>query len=390
MSARSRVALFALLALSVALGPVAAAGAFPSAVDGSANADQTTATPVDTIPPGTTAITIELEPDGDATWVVETRVDATTEEERKAFQTMANRYESGQLSPPWLQAARAAADAAERAAGRPMNVTDARTSSDVNTTTLRVQFTWTNFAREEGDHMVVDDAFNTTRGTWLDGLTAGQELTIELPDGYTVVTSPKAVQNGRFHWQGPQQFEPGYMEIVYSGDGTGSETPGNGVNMSLIWGGFFVLGLGIVVVGAYVFSSRQGGLPTSAPGDAGSDGPSTPGPSAAASADANGATATAGTVEPTNESTHDDGDTDADDDVDEELLSDEERVERLLESNGGRMKQANIVKETGWSNAKVSQLLSSMADEGAVDKLRIGRENLISFPDEDITDIDRD
>lgn len=47
------------------------------------------------------------------------------------------------------------------------------------------------------------------------------------------------------------------------------------------------------------------------------------------------------------------------------------------------MKQANIVKETGWSDAKVSQLLSAMADEERVEKLRLGRENLISLPDED-------
>jgi hypothetical protein len=76
-------------------------------------------------------------------------------------------------------------------------------------------------------------------------------------------------------------------------------------------------------------------------------------------------------------------DGDADSEPDLELLSDEERVEYLLESNGGRMKQANIVSETGWSDAKVSQLLSSMADEGRVNKLRLGRENLISLPDED-------
>jgi len=79
---------------------------------------------------------------------------------------------------------------------------------------------------------------------------------------------------------------------------------------------------------------------------------------------------------------------DGDDEIDVELLSDEERVERLLDRNGGRMKQASIVKETGWSNAKVSQLLSAMEDDGRIDKLRIGRENLISFPDEDVTDID--
>jgi hypothetical protein len=78
------------------------------------------------------------------------------------------------------------------------------------------------------------------------------------------------------------------------------------------------------------------------------------------------------------------------DPVDETLLSDEERIERLLERNGGRMRQADIVDETGWSNAKVSQLLSSMAEQDQVDKLRIGRENLISFPDVDVTDFDDD
>jgi hypothetical protein len=46
------------------------------------------------------------------------------------------------------------------------------------------------------------------------------------------------------------------------------------------------------------------------------------------------------------------------------------------------MRQADIVAETGWSDAKVSQLLSAMADEGRVEKLRLGRENLISLPDD--------
>ena len=64
------------------------------------------------------------------------------------------------------------------------------------------------------------------------------------------------------------------------------------------------------------------------------------------------------------------------------LLSDEERVEHLVERNGGRMRQADIVNKTGWSDAKVSQLLSAMADEGRVEKLRLGRENLISLPEE--------
>jgi uncharacterized membrane protein len=62
----------------------------------------------------------------------------------------------------------------------------------------------------------------------------------------------------------------------------------------------------------------------------------------------------------------------------EELLSDEDRVLRLLDENGGRMKQVNIVENTEWSKSKVSMLLSDMEEEGSISKLRVGRENIIS------------
>jgi hypothetical protein len=71
--------------------------------------------------------------------------------------------------------------------------------------------------------------------------------------------------------------------------------------------------------------------------------------------------------------------------TDPALLSDEERVEQLLSRNGGRMRQASIVDKTGWSDAKVSQVLSMMAEKNRVDKLRLGRENLISLPEESTT-----
>lgn len=62
------------------------------------------------------------------------------------------------------------------------------------------------------------------------------------------------------------------------------------------------------------------------------------------------------------------------------VLTDEDRVHRLLESNGGRLRQTRIVEETEWSKSKVSMLLSEMEAEGSITKLRIGRENLISHP----------
>lgn len=62
---------------------------------------------------------------------------------------------------------------------------------------------------------------------------------------------------------------------------------------------------------------------------------------------------------------------------DDPALTDEERVVQLLASHGGRMKQSRIVDETDWSKAKVSRLLSAMAERDEITKLTIGRENII-------------
>jgi uncharacterized membrane protein len=60
-------------------------------------------------------------------------------------------------------------------------------------------------------------------------------------------------------------------------------------------------------------------------------------------------------------------------------LTDEDRVLALLREHGGRMKQSHIVERTEWSKAKVSRLLSSMNEEGTIEKLSVGRENIISL-----------
>ena len=67
------------------------------------------------------------------------------------------------------------------------------------------------------------------------------------------------------------------------------------------------------------------------------------------------------------------------DDVAELLLTDEDRVYDLVRRHGGRMKQATIVRETDWSKSKVSRLLSRMEERGDINKLRVGRGNVIYF-----------
>ncbi len=62
---------------------------------------------------------------------------------------------------------------------------------------------------------------------------------------------------------------------------------------------------------------------------------------------------------------------------DGEILTDEGRVLHLLHDNRGRMKQTDIVDETGWSKSKVSRLLSRMEDRGDINRLRVGRGNIV-------------
>jgi len=59
--------------------------------------------------------------------------------------------------------------------------------------------------------------------------------------------------------------------------------------------------------------------------------------------------------------------------------TDSELIVDILEANEGRMKQARIVDETGWSKSKVSMLLSEMEEDEEISKLRVGRENIISL-----------
>jgi len=56
------------------------------------------------------------------------------------------------------------------------------------------------------------------------------------------------------------------------------------------------------------------------------------------------------------------------------------RVRRLLDEHGGRLPQSEIVERTGWSKSKVSRVLSAMAEDEQVHKIRIGRENLVTRP----------
>jgi hypothetical protein len=339
-----------------------------------------------------TRLAVQLQDDGDANWTVVVTVPLADDADVDNFRSFAQAYEAGERDIQLgVDAFRRAAAAASNASGREMTITNETRSAelvgDESTNgsagrygVVRASFTWTAFARfDENGTMYVDDAFRTNDGTWLRGLGENQTLVVRRPPGYSSpTTSPVGPRGGDLRWEGPQRFEPGYFEIVYE-PATGPQRPFDLDVSTALLAGALVLSAAALVVGLFLLYRRRDG-------EAGRDRDAEAVADAARTGDADEAAATADI--PAAESAAAGAGAGAEQEPDLELLSDEERVEYLLEESGGRMKQADIVKETGWSNAKVSQLLSSMADEGRVDKLRIGRENLISLPDEGVVDLD--
>ncbi|SNZ16130.1 hypothetical protein SAMN06269185_2703 [Natronoarchaeum philippinense] len=375
---------------------------------------------------------INLTADGDARWTATTRIHGIdTPDERESFNDLAREHEAGHAEAGYsTETFEPFVANASAATGREMSITDVNHSARLANETgyLSFSFTWTNFAQVEGENVVLGDAFQTETGTWLPRLEAGQRLVIAAPPGYAFDswnfgTSPDGgVDSGTAAWTGPTSFDAGDIEATYvpTGDTGGPDPPGPDPSLGtapLVGGGLLAVLLGLAVawyasdlrredVMAYVDSLADADGSSVAAGDGGEarsqastdvdDADPTPSPADEAApesgtTEAGGGRATAesastaATASGAEQAVTDADDEDADQ-VDPELLSDEERVERLLQQNGGRMKQASIVTETGWSNAKVSQLLSAMDDDDRVDKLRIGRENLISLPDEDVTD----
>lgn len=52
----------------------------------------------------------------------------------------------------------------------------------------------------------------------------------------------------------------------------------------------------------------------------------------------------------------------------------------LVEANGGRLKQHELVNHTGWPKSTVSTLLAEVEEEGRITRVPVGRENLVYLP----------
>ncbi len=343
-----------------------------------------------------TAFEIHLYENSSAKWTVR-HTRALNETEREQFETFAARFnteETETYTDFQLRAGRLTAFGSNRT-DRQMNAVgfsrEARVDDRFSTRgVIELSFIWTNFSRETAEGLVVGDVFEG--GMYLG---SGQRFVISHADNLTFVDAdpqPDSVETDGnlsasetvtwFATDGGRQFADNRPQVelsVVSPDdssgvggetetetddettgGTDTATPvasssSNGFGaMAFLFAVLLLVGLG----GAIAWYS--GALPEMLP----------------TSTDVSDTTTTdeaaASTDSPTEPAV-----------PDEELLSDEDRVLTLLEENGGRMKQVNIVEETDWSKSKVSMLLSDMEEEGDISKLRVGRENIISIAGEE-------
>ncbi|MDS0284091.1 helix-turn-helix transcriptional regulator [Haloarcula onubensis] len=317
----------------------------------------------------TTTFRVTLYENGSATWTMAHYQPLETENETDQFRAYATDFENNEtgLYSDFVADAEALTTTGTEKTGRQMDASNFQRSAGVepgqNRGAVRMSFLWTNFARTYAERVVVSDVFD-------DGfyLGAGQRMVFE-HDTSMVFTAarptpasrsdPDSLQaSGSITYAGERSFTSSrpYVELAQP-DTPGTATP-NVTNASATPGETMwqlalvlaVLALGVVAAAAW----RSGAAGAVLGGD-------------------DGGTAAESVSEPTPDTA-----------VEESaLLDDDDRVIKLLEENGGRMKQVDIVETTEWSKSKVSMLLSDMEENGDISKLRVGRENIISLAGEE-------
>jgi hypothetical protein len=349
--------LLAVVVLVSATGVVGALGG-----DGPAQVDVET---------DSTTLNVDVSEDGTAAWEIVYRVELDDDNTTQAFDDLAADVEADSATylDPFRDRMERTAAAAGNATGREMAVrnvaveTRRESQPQVEYGLLVYRFEWTNFATTGEGTVEAGDAIDRF---FLDSETT---LRLTAPEGYSAVSvtpEPTRAGDGEVVWEGQRDFDSGEPRVAFSrttptaasgaggdsGDTGGSdgETGDGGLPVAAV----LVLGA-LLAVGVWAYVRREGEPApdeTAAAGGAGDDD--------------TGSTAAEGTDNagpPT------------------ELLSNEERVLRLLEDNGGRLKQKQVADDLDWTAAKTSQVVSDLRDEDEVESFRLGRENVLTLPD---------
>ncbi|GAB6862081.1 hypothetical protein ACFR97_05475 [Haloplanus litoreus] len=359
------VAVLILSAATPGIGAVAPTGTSPPQIDVGPSFQQG----VDT---DSVRLIVSVDRNGSASWTVQywTRLD--DENTTAAFESLQAdiREDPDNFSDRFASRMRSTVATAENSTGREMDASDFRVSAETRTPpeygVVTYTFRWDGFAAVDGDSLRVGDAIE---GLFLDQRT---RLVVEWPADYTptqITPEPDERRSEAVVWRGAEtSFVSGEPSIVLEpasavtttgagADGSGDDGPGTATaSPEGTSGSLPVLGLGLLFVlfGLAVWRYRDRFR-----GDAGA--------TTARTGDDGGAGA------PTDETG---------DEAREDLLSNEERVLQFVREQGGRVKQQEIVEAFDWTEARTSQIVRELRDDGELDGFRLGRENVLKLPDE--------
>lgn len=355
MTATGRIRWVVLCAVVLStLAGAATAGAGP------APAQQELTPDIQTVPEtDTTTARITPYENGSAEWELTIRMELETETDVKEFTAFQDAFEQNrsQYVDEFRNRMTRVVDNAANVTGREMTTRKFTGDTGIQQTPPRYgyvtyRFQWDGFARTDDRRIITGDVF---RGGYFLG--ENDILVVTVPEGYeptAIAPDPDRNRGEALQFNGPASFENERPLVVFtdgtadSGDGADLPTaPSSGSSQAV----FAVVGVLVVLVVAGLVYGRlrkDDGAPTES------------GPASAAGSTNGSAPEQAS-----------------------ELVTDEDRVRSLLESEGGRIRQAEIADRLGWSDSKTSRVLSEMADEGKIEKLRIGRENVIDLIKDD-------
>jgi hypothetical protein len=323
------------------------------------------------VDPDAVVLRADVGESGTAEWTVEYRLRLADENATEAFESVRSDIEANASAfrTRFADGMSRTVAGAENVTGREMGLLDVTVSADRQTFgqeygVIAYRFTWTNFATTDDDRLRVGDALSEL---FLDSETA---LRVAYPDGYGVETvSPPPTENrtDAVVWRGPVDFGADEPRLVVARGA--DDSGGSPVTLRFV-AGAVVLALA-VGGGAWLYRGRNA---SDVPPPPASESDDDTGVGADADAEVGVDDAGGAVTAPA-----DDGE---DEEPPAELLSNEERVVRLLDESGGRVKQQRIAEAFDWTDAKTSQVVGNLRDDDAVETFRIGRENVVTLPEE--------
>ena len=332
------------------------------------------------IDPDDVLITVEIDADGDAVWSIEYRTRLVTDDNETAFEAFRSDLEANPeaYTDRFRGRMETTVADADSATGREMSVSNVSVTAERREIpqeygVVVYRFRWNGFADVEDGRITAGDAIG---GLFLDEQSS---LILSWPESHELAEAspdPTERRDGAVVWVGPTDFTAEEPRIAAERGSVVTAVPSW---LPLLVGALLLVG----VLAAYIRRDRD--ATSDADGTAAT--PDADG-SAATPERAESAAATAADAEPGDAENANDGE--AEDEAappaDEELLSNEEQVLRLIEREGGRMKQKRVAEELDWTDAKTSQVTTGLRDEGELDGFRLGRENVLSLPDDDEDD----